>query len=295
MAKAHSHKSRISLWQRYRTAVMLVVVGGLITIAQTAWWVSHTIYDTKTFAIITTAVLTSESSRDAIANEVVNQSFANKPILRAALGKTAVKLVSGLLATDQANSAIQRSSEKIQSVLTSSSKDNVDLNLVPLKRALIVISTIAEKADRPVDIQPSEMPDTVTILNRNNLPNLFRIYQILLFVAPLCIVIALTLVIYLFYLKRDHIYIAILQIGIMLVTITGIGLITGPLVRPPVLSLISSTNVRVIVGNLYDGFIQPFYTQILNMGIFGIILIVAAAFRLGFFGKLIRKIRKPSR
>ena len=80
----------------------------------------------------------------------------------------------------------------------------------------------------------------------------------------------------------------------MLVAVAGIGLVTGPLVRPPVLSLVGNANARIVLGNLYDGFIAPFNTQLAYMGALGCIIIVFAAIQLGVIGAVIRKVRKTS-
>lgn len=134
VVKESAKDTNKSLWQRIRTVVLLTIVGVLVTIAQTAWWINHTIYDTETFSDITTTALTAESSRVAIANEIVSQSFANKPVLQATLGKSATKLIASLLETDQATNAIEKVTTKVQTILTSEKREAVTFNLVPLKK-----------------------------------------------------------------------------------------------------------------------------------------------------------------
>lgn len=283
-----------SLWLRARTATLLVIVGILLTIAQTGWWVSHTIYDTDTFAKITTTALTTESSREAIANEIVSQSFKSKPVLQATLGKSATKLVSSLLATDQAANAITKVSEKAQTILTSDKPDPIVFNLVPLKKGLVVISAIAERVDKPIEVNAVDIPDSIVLLNRNEIPDLYKLNQKLLFLTPLCIFISVALLGYLLYSGREKIYKVLLQIGIMLTAVSIIGLATGPLIRPPVLSLVGKANARIVLGNLYDGFMAPFTSQMTSIGIIGIVIILFASIQLGVIGATIRKIRHSS-
>lgn len=280
-----------NIWQRMRTTVLLTLVGVLILIAQTAWWINHTIYDTETFSNITTTALTAESSREAIANEIVSQSFANRPVLQATLGKSATKLISSLLATDQATNAIEKVTTKVQTILTSEKREAITFNLVPLKQGLVVISAIAERADRPIEVEASEIPDTITLIKGNETPKLYKINQTLLFLAPVSIFATIGLLGYLLYSGRNKIYKVILQIGIMLTALAGIGVITGPLVRPPVLSMVNNANARIILGNLYDGFIAPFNSQMATMGIVGLVIIIFAAIQLGVIGATIRKVR----
>lgn len=284
-------KDKISVWQRIRTLVLLTIVGVLITIAQTAWWINHTIYDTKTFSSITTTALTAESSRVAIANEIVSQSFANRPVLQATLGKSATKLISSLLETDQATNAIEKVTTKVQTILTSEKREAVTFNLVPLKKGLVVISAIAERADRPIEVNASDIPDTITLIKGNETPRLYKINQTLLFLAPISIFTSIGLLGYILYSGRNKIYRVLLQIGIMLVAIATIGFSTGPLIRPPVLSLVSNANARIILGNLYDGFIAPFNAQMTAMGTLGIVVILFSAIQLGAIGSIVRKLK----
>ena len=283
--------SNKSLWQRIRTVVLLTIVGVLITIAQTAWWINHTIYDTETFSDITTTALTAESSRVAIANEIVSQSFANKPVLQATLGKSATKLIASLLETDQATNAIEKVTTKVQIILTSEKREAVTFNLVPLKKGLVVISAIAERADKPIEVDASEIPDTITLIKGNETPKLYKINQTLLFLAPISIFASIGLLGYLLYSGRKRIYKVLLQIGIMLVAIAAIGFSTGPLIRPPVLSLVNNANARIILGNLYDGYIAPFNAQMATMGAVGILVIIFAAIQLGAVGTVVRKFK----
>ncbi len=283
--------SNKSLWQRIRTVVLLTIVGVLITIAQTAWWINHTIYDTETFSDITTTALTAESSRVAIANEIVSQSFANKPVLQATLGKSATKLIASLLETDQATNAIEKVTTKVQIILTSEKREAVTFNLVPLKKGLVVISAIAERADKPIEVDASEIPDTITLIKGNETPKLYKINQTLLFLAPISIFASIGLLGYLLYSGRKRIYKVLLQIGIMLIAIAAIGFSTGPLIRPPVLSLVNNANARIILGNLYDGFIAPFNAQMATMGAVGILVIIFAAIQLGAIGTIVRKFK----
>lgn len=281
-----------NVWQRIRTTVLLTIVAVLILIAQTAWWINHTIYDTETFSSITTTALTSESSREAIANEIVSQSFADKPVLQATLGKSATKLISSLLATDQATNAIEKVTTKVQTILTSEKREAITFNLVPLKQGLVVISAIAERADRPIEVEASEIPDSITLIKENESPKLYKFNQTLLFLAPVSIFATIGLLGYLLYSGRNKIYKVLLQIGIMLTAVAGIGVITGPLIRPPVLSMVSNANARIILGNLYDGFIAPFNSQMATMGAVGVLVIVFAAIQLGVIGSIVRKFRR---
>jgi hypothetical protein len=291
VVKESAKDTNKSLWQRIRTVVLLTIVGVLITIAQTAWWINHTIYDTEAFSDITTTALTAESSRVAIANEIVSQSFANKPVLQATLGKSATKLIASLLETDQATNAIEKVTTKVQTILTSEKREAVTFNLVPLKKGLVVISAIAERADKPIEVDASEIPDTITLIKGNETPKLYKINQTLLFLAPISIFASIGLLGYLLYSGRKRIYKVLLQIGIMLVAIAAIGFSTGPLIRPPVLSLVNNANARIILGNLYDGFIAPFNAQMATMGAVGILVIIFAAIQLGAIGTIVRKFK----
>lgn len=271
--------------------ILLIVAGLLLLIAQTSWWISHTIYDSKEFATITTTALTSDSSRDAISKEIVDRAFSNKPLLRATVGKTTAKLLSSVLATDIASTAIEQSTERIQTVLTSSNRDPVELNLVPFKSVLVVISNIAEKSDRQINFKASDIPDKITLLNKENLPELYKIYRLMLILGPLCMAGVVAIFGYIAYKFKDNIYRATLIIGGTLSVTSLIALVSGPIIRPPVLSLIDSVNTRVIIGNLYDGFLQPYNTQLTIMTIIGVMIMFISVIKLGYISEVFNRLR----
>lgn len=154
-----------------------------------------------------------------------------------------------------------------------------------------MISAIAERADKPIEVDASEIPDTITLIKGNETPKLYKINQTLLFLAPISIFASIGLLGYLLYSGRKRIYKVLLQIGIMLIAIAAIGFSTGPLIRPPVLSLVNNANARIILGNLYDGFIAPFNAQMATMGAVGILVIIFAAIQLGAIGTVVRKFK----
>jgi hypothetical protein len=288
--KNNTKKVSYTKRSKVRFIILLVIAGILLSIAQTAWWISRTIYDPKEFSKITTAALTTESSRDAIAKEIVDTAFSTKPVLRATVGKTTSKIISSVLATDIASAAIEQSSEKIQLALTSSKREPVELNMQPFKKALVTISTIADKADRPVAFKTTDIPDKITIFQRDNLPELYKIYRLLLILGPLCIFSVIIIFGYLLYKMKNNTYLAVLLIGATISITSLLGLISGPLIRPPIISLIESINTRIVVGNLYDGFMHPFNNQLIITIAIGIVLMLISLVKLGYIRSTIRKI-----
>jgi len=75
--------------------------------------------------------------------------------------------------------------------------------------------------------------------------------------------------------KRSRYYrIAMVQ-GAALVMAGLLSLLVGPLFRPPALANITSPNLRIVVGNLYDSFIMSFNQQ--SMVMIGVGVILACA------------------
>ena len=85
---------------REKTIWLALLAGILILIANSALWANNNIYNEEKFSEIVTESITSESSREAIADGVTSEIFKDSPVARRLVGGTSTKLISGLLDTD---------------------------------------------------------------------------------------------------------------------------------------------------------------------------------------------------
>ena len=91
--------------QTKKSAITRRVIAGtiiacfLLVLANSAIWVNNTLFNSTVFSNLTKQAILSESSRNAIASELVDTALADKPVLQRTIGPTASKLISGFLGT----------------------------------------------------------------------------------------------------------------------------------------------------------------------------------------------------
>lgn len=246
----------------------------LLVLANTAFWVNRNIFDTDTFTSIAVTSITSESSRQAIANEVVDRALQDRPIIKEVAGPTATKLVSSLLGTDQFNKVLETAISRLQVYLTSNSRESIVVNLSGVKNVLESLITIAGKTNSNLETTVSSVPDQITLVNADNIPDFYKYGLAFLWIGPIAAVLAALLLVYPYIRDRSRYYIIAPAQGAMITAMGFLCLLIGPLVKPPVLANIPSANSRVVVGNIYDAFISTFNSQSLLLVKVGIALAV---------------------
>jgi hypothetical protein len=93
---------------------------------------------------------------------------------------------------------------------------------------------------------------------------------------------------YPYFRNRNKYYQIALMQGSVLAVAGLLSLLLGPLFRPPVLSNVTSPNMRIVVGNMYDAFINIFNSQaytFITIGVLLAILPVSVHYGLQFYSK----------
>src|SRR5690606_22608926 len=93
--------------KQWKLTLGLVILAGILRgVASSALWVNHYVFNTDTFSSVVTTSLTSESSRQAIAQGITDRALSDRPVLKKVAGDVPVRLMSGLLGTTQATNLI---------------------------------------------------------------------------------------------------------------------------------------------------------------------------------------------
>jgi hypothetical protein len=269
----------------HQVILTAVIAALLLFVANTAIWANRAIFDTNTFTTTAVTSLTSESSRQALAQEVVDRALADKPTIKSVIGGTATKLVSGLLGTSQFNAVLEKAVGKLQVYMTSNNQKSISLDLSGVKNTVEKLLTVADSRGANTENaseRVSALPDELVLLNAENVPSFYNYGLVFLWMGPLCAVGALALLAYPYLRDRRQYYKVALIQGSALVVAGLLCLLVGPLVRPPVLANINSPNMRVVVGNLYDSFVAIFNQQAYWLIVAGVLLaLVPLAVRYG--------------
>jgi hypothetical protein len=217
-----------------------------------------------------------------MSQEITDRIFQDRPIVKRIAGDFSTKIISGLLATDQFNNVLTPAVERIQAYATSSNQEDVAIDIAGIKDVIIRITNIAENAGREVNVQPENIPDQITLLESDNVPDFYRIGVVFLWLAPLSFIAALILLVYP-YAKRLNDKKKLLVVQGSIITVFGlVGLLVGPLFKPPVLANVNGPNGRVIVGNLYDSFISTFNSQTIVLALVGVLMILISTTWIGY-------------
>lgn len=240
---------------------LAILAGMLLVISNSAVWVNNYIFNEYNFSQVVSTSLTSESSRQAIAEGVTDKVFQDRPVLKRVAGNVSTNIISGLLNTSQADTAIQEVTRRLNVVVTSSSRDPVVIDLSGVKNILTQLVDVSASLGREPQVDPSTIPNEITVLERNALPNFYKWGVAFLWIAPIAFVGALAALAYPYFKHREFTRIIIVMQGACITAVGLFALLVGPLFRPPLLSNLKTSSGRVVVGNLYDAFIATFNAQ----------------------------------
>lgn len=263
MKKAELKTHTTSHLPRYVSWIVLGLGLVFMMLAQSSFWITNTIYNQKSFTEIATTSLSSDSSREAIAQSIVNGVLSERPLLRNTISGKATSLVSGLLETDFSQQAIGLVVQKSYAYFTSSTQEPIAIDLSALKAPLSAIVWIAERQGREPQLDISRIPDSVTLYEPKDLPNLYGYGIAVLWLGPLFAVLAIALFTAYILLSREHYQKRVYILGAAVIGASALGLLLGPVVPPSVAALISNASSRVVVSNLITALIQPFLQQMI--------------------------------
>lgn len=262
----------MSWLRRYKSIFFLTVATIFLLLAQSAYWLNHTIFDQKSFNSIVSTTLQSESSREAIAQNIINRALEDKPILRRTVGPQATQLVTGLLGTDLATQSFNTVIDRTYAYLTSKNPQPIAIDLTSIKVPLSGLVSFAERLGREASFDPSNIPDSIELFNPKNIPDIYSYSIALLWLGPLfwlSSIIIFALYIYrgrAVYAKRVYI------VGGLCIAVSGVGLLFGPIIPPTVAALVPTLELRPVVGDLISNLLQPFtqqmYVTIILTGLF---------------------------
>lgn len=241
-----------------------LVAGLLLLLANTALWLNRQVFDTGNFTNTAKTALLSDSSRDALANEVVSNALANRPVVNRFAGDTLTDIVSGMLGSNQFNKLFDGVVSRAQSYLISPNQESIVIELAtvkdPVERIVAAIGQMTDNSELTGQ-QVSRIPDTITLLDANKVPDLYSVSIAILWAGPLLLIAALVVLTAPYVHRRILWTYTLIAQGIAVVLAGIFALLIGPMVRPPVIGLMPDANIRTIVGNVFDAFIATFNSQ----------------------------------
>jgi hypothetical protein len=285
-------------WSRFGSVVLLCFAAVTLFLAQSSYWVNHTVFNQASFTRITTTALLSESSREAIATSVVNKSLEDRPVIKRIVGERAESLISGLLGTDLSTQALTALTNKTYAYTTSSDRQDIKIDLTAIKTPVTSIISLAQSRGVEVPQTQYQIPDEIVLLQSDAFPDLSGGVKAMLWLGPLFWLSTLVLFGLYIYLGRKDYARRVYTAGLAIIVVAVVGLLANPFVPPPVAAAIPNIDLRPVAENLAAGFLAPFQAQMYYM--LGTTLVVLLAFNqrfnmLAVFRSVGTKVNKSSR
>lgn len=252
-------------------AVLFVIA---FIVGLSALWVNRIIFNQENFTNTVTKSLTQESSRDAIATFVVNNALENRPIAKRVLDDRLVSMISGLLGSDSSEKLISKLSTGIHKVVLTSFDEDIKIDLTEIKGTLIQLQNIATdipQEERRVD--PNQIPDEIVFVEKGSMPKFYKYQSVFLALWIICAgIIAFTGT--KIYKSKDSAKESIRYLSKLTLITSLIGLAVGPLAKPPLINSLKTEEGSIVIGNLYNDFLNPY---VMVMGLILITSIVVWA------------------
>lgn len=246
-------------------------------VCHTAFWLHSTIYDNQKFTTVATSAIMLESSRQSIGSQVVDQALSDRPIARRVVGERLSHLIAGLLGTDLAANAVQATIERAHLLVTSSHPDSITFDTTAIKQQIVALRAATGRVDSETRVDTNKIPDEITIIDSSKLPNLYAYGIAVFWVGSLATILLVGTSLYYIFRPRDMFtrLIRFQHIAVLMIVSSLIALLVGPLVRPVFLTMAQNAPEQTLLRNLFDGFIAPFNTQAIAVGIMAVVILAA--------------------
>jgi hypothetical protein len=258
-----------------------LLAGVLLLITNSAVWVNRQIFNTDNFTHTVTTSITSESSRTAIAQNITDKIFTDRPIAQRIAGDFSTKIIGGLLDTDQFNNVLTVAVQRMQVYVTSDNQEDVTIELGSVKDVITQLTAVSETLGREAKVNPDNIPDQIVLIEEEDVPDLYSASVVMLWLAPISLVASLILLAYPYFKKWQVPKKILLVQGVLITLVSLLGYLVGPMFKPPVLSQIKYES-RTVVGNLFDAFIATFNSQTVFLTLIGVLLALIGTAWIGY-------------
>lgn len=261
-------------------AVILAAI--TLFLAQSSYWINHTVFNQQTFTEITTKSLLTDESRDAIASTIVDEALADRPVLQKTIGSRAESFVSGLLGSDLSSQLVNGLTKKVYAYTTASDRQDIAVDLGGIKTPLSNVIDFAEDQGREVKVDPSRIPDRIVIIESNNFPNLSGLVKTMIWLGPLFWLSTIALFAGFIYVGRENYVKRVYIVGFTIAGVAVLGLFIAPFIPSSLAAAVPQINIRPVAETLASNFLAPFKAQMLCMLVssLGVLLIFNQRFNL---------------
>ncbi len=255
----------------------IIIAVILVLIANIAWWFNDEIFDSEEFAQKTVQVVERDEVREAIAAKIVDEAFADQPLIQQVAGNVLEPVISGLLGADILKPAIETFAETVHTALTSKPQE-ISIDIAAIVEFIKPIATaVNERLGTQIDA--ANIPDTIVIAEKGDIPSIYTFGVVMLWVGLFSTIIGLGLIIWLIWVNHgDKRRYVLKTIGFTLIVGAAIVLIVLEAIAATILSPIDDENLQIVASNIYDVFVGVLKWQNWILIIIGIVLIVVGQY-----------------
>jgi hypothetical protein len=253
-------------WIIRTVSILLLLIASVsLFLAQSSYWVNHTVFNQQNFSSLVSEAVLEPDSRDAIASQVVDTALQNRPVIKKVIGDRAEKLVSSLLGSDFSSQAINRVVNATYKYITTPDRQDIKIELAGITTPISAILNLVQQGDSNAAQTVDSIPDEIVLVQSDAFPNLSGVVSTMLWLGPLFWLVSLVGFIVYIYIHRAKYAKAVYIVGTSIAVVAVLGILTRPALPPPVASLIPISNLRPVVENVSDAFLAPFQAQMVIM------------------------------
>lgn len=251
--------------RKYISWAVLFFAAITLFLAQSSYWINHTVFNQQTFTEITTKSLLTDQSRDAIASTIVDEALADRPVLQKTVGSRAESFVSGLLGSDLSSQLVTGLTKKVYAYTTASDRQDIAVDLGGIKTPLSNVIDFAENQGREVKVDPNRIPERIVIIESDNFPNLSGLVKTMIWLGPIFWLSTIALFAGFIYMGRENYVKRIYIVGFTIVGVAVLGLFIAPFIPSSLAAAVPQINIRPVAETLASNFLAPFKAQMLYM------------------------------
>lgn len=260
VTRAEKVKQRAGLFAR---AVALAVLGLTFFMAQSAFWINHALFNQENFTQTASEVLLSDTSRDAIAQTIVDNTLADRPLVKRVIGDQATSFVSSILGSNLSENAVSGLISRSYAYLTSPNREAIAIDLTSIKQPIAGILSFVENQGRQVQFNADAIPDAIVILEADALPDFSGVVRsMLIFGLVFWLITIIGGLVFVFYKRRDWRRRAYQLLAVWAGT-SIVALFIGPFIPQIIASFMGVISLRGVVSDMTGAFLSPFGMQMI--------------------------------
>jgi hypothetical protein len=238
--------------------VFAFFAGILLLFAQTAFWVTSTLNNQTYFINTLVQVFQKEEVREVVAKEILNQAFAQRPILQRLSGSFIEPALIGILGSTQFENVLRLAANKYYDFAIAQSPQDFYIDISQFKQTVALLTTLTNTEDR---LNVTDLPDQILIVNASHIPDIHRVITFAVWAGPILLLIGIIFLIAAIALSKDPLK-ETMRAGFIVAGLSFLFYLAIPYINNGTSSTYFNTNTRIIFSELYTAFTQPLVNNI---------------------------------